>query len=422
MRLIFGLSLASGLLMADQVVLKNGDRIAGRIVKSGAKTLALKPAYAGEVTIDRAQVVSFAADELLHVQLKDRTVVGQVAPAAEGAVEIKTGEGASYKAPLADVLALRTAGEQRAWEREQERVNNPRLNDFWSGFVALDFAGSAGNAKTSPIATAAAASRQAGKNRMGLYFSQVYASQSNAEPFGATANRISGYRIDRDVNNKLFVFGTTDFDYDKFMDLDLRSVLGGGLGYHIWKSGGGFRDFNASGGARIPAGARLFGELEEVKRVGFGLRRGRATIKPVFHTLLLADGETIPVEAKLIALDNAREPGEKDGRIQGIRATSVFGHGMVGITRNIFIWDPLIQTVLAGAAMATLRFPKSEIHLPAGSGLSADGGRGGIRTRRGSGIDSKNVRRRCSSGSEDGQWRLRRRRVEGEANRSRAGG
>jgi putative salt-induced outer membrane protein YdiY len=242
------LILAAGMLSADQVTLKNGDRITGQIVKSDAKTLVLKTAYAGDLTIDRSQIESITADEMLHVQMKDRTVVGQVAPAAEGAIEIKTGEGAAFKAPLGEVLALRSAAEQRAWEREQERLTSPRLNDFWSGFVSLSFAGSSGNARTSSIATAAAASRQAGKNKMGLYFNQVYASQSNVLPHGATANRISGgYRLDRDVNGKMFVFGTADFDYDQFMDLDLRSVLGGGLGYHIWKSDRGFWDFNAGG-------------------------------------------------------------------------------------------------------------------------------------------------------------------------------
>jgi putative salt-induced outer membrane protein YdiY len=248
LKLLICLTLAAGMLSADQVTLKNGDRITGQIVKSDAKSLVLKTAYAGDVTIDMAQVASITADEMLHVQLKDRTVVGQVAPAPEGAVEIRTGENTAFKAPLGEVLALRTASEQKAWERAQERVNNPRLNDFWSGFVSLSFAGSSGNARTSSIATAAAASRQAGKNKMGLYFNQVYASQSTTLPHGATANRISGgYRLDRDVGNRMFVFGTTDFDYDRFMDLDLRSVLGGGLGYHIWKSDRGFWDFNAGG-------------------------------------------------------------------------------------------------------------------------------------------------------------------------------
>jgi len=119
--------------------------------------------------------------------------------------------------------------------------------------------------------------------------------------------------------------------------------------------------------AYAPTGARLLGEIAEVKRVGFGLRRGRATVRPVFHSLLLPDGETVPLEATVISLDNARETVDAKGRIQGIRATSVFGHRMAGIARNVFFWDPLIQTVLAGTTSATLRFPESEIHLPAGS-------------------------------------------------------
>ncbi|MBA3973058.1 MAG: hypothetical protein C0504_02430 [Candidatus Solibacter sp.] len=119
--------------------------------------------------------------------------------------------------------------------------------------------------------------------------------------------------------------------------------------------------------AAAPKGARLIGELAETKRVGFGIRRGRAMMRPVFHTLLLPDGEAIAIETRLTGLDNARETVDPKGRILGIRATSVFGHRMAGITRNIFIWDPLIQTVLAGTTIATLRFPEAEIHLPAGS-------------------------------------------------------
>lgn len=243
-----GMFMIGGLLQADQVSLKNGDRLTGKIIRSDDKSLVLKTDYAGEVTIDRAQIVSVASDDALHVQLKDRTVVGQVTPAGEAELVVKTSEGAPVRSALGEMLALRSANEQKAWEREQERIHHPRLNDFWSGFVTLSMAGSAGNAKTSSIATAASASRQAGKNKMGLYFNQVYASQSNVLPYGATANRISGgYRVDRDVNGRMFVFGTTDFDYDKFLDLDLRSVLGGGLGYHIWKSPNGFWDFNAGG-------------------------------------------------------------------------------------------------------------------------------------------------------------------------------
>ena len=34
----------------------------------------------------------------------------------------------------------------------------------------------------------------------------------------------------------MFVFGFTDYQYDEFQHLDLRNVLGGGAGYHVFKS------------------------------------------------------------------------------------------------------------------------------------------------------------------------------------------
>jgi putative salt-induced outer membrane protein len=245
--LLLALATAS-LLCADQVTLKNGDRLTGKILRSDAKTLTLKTDYAGEITIDRAAIVSLSTDEAVSVQLKDKTVTGTVAPAPDLSVDVKTTAGATLRAPLADVLAFRTPAEQKAWEREQERLHHARLNDFWSGFVSLNLAGASGNAKTQSFATSAAASRQAGKNKMSLYFNQVYSTQSTVAPAGPTANRISGgYRLDRDVRPRLFVFGTTDFDYDKFLLLDLRSVLGGGLGYHAWKSSRGYWDLGAGG-------------------------------------------------------------------------------------------------------------------------------------------------------------------------------
>ena len=54
------------------------------------------------------------------------------------------------------------------------------------------------------------------------------------EPFGATANRISGgARYDRTLSGRLFAFTFADFTVDEFQNLDLRSVLGGGMGWRI---------------------------------------------------------------------------------------------------------------------------------------------------------------------------------------------
>ena len=41
----------AGSVMADQVTLKNGDRLTGTIVKSDGKTLLIKTEFAGEVNV-----------------------------------------------------------------------------------------------------------------------------------------------------------------------------------------------------------------------------------------------------------------------------------------------------------------------------------------------------------------------------------
>lgn len=234
---------------AGQVVLKNGDKLTGEIISSDATTLTLKTEYAGEVKIKRNAIASIASDEPLNVQLADRTVVGVVAPVEEEeAVVIRAPGAEEITAPIAEVAAFRNDISQLRFERERERQLRPKLNDFWQGFVSFSIAGASGNADTATYSTAVSASRAAGKNKMALYFNQVYATQSTTEPFGTTANRLSGgYRLDRDVSRRMFVFATTDFDFDQFLDLDLRSVLGGGLGWKVWKADRGFLDIGAGG-------------------------------------------------------------------------------------------------------------------------------------------------------------------------------
>jgi putative salt-induced outer membrane protein YdiY len=224
------LGVCVSVLHADQVNLKNGDRITGSILNSDDTAIIVKTTYAGELKIARAEIATLSSETELYVTRKD-----------EKAAKAKLAQ-----AEPASFVAVREEAAQRAWEREQERLTNPRLNDFWSGFVAFSFANASGNSKTTSLATSASATRQAAKSKMALYFNQVYASQSTTLPFGQTANRLSGgYRIDRDLAPRLFVFGTTDFDYDRFLSLDLRSVLGGGLGFHAWKSKNGFLDLGA---------------------------------------------------------------------------------------------------------------------------------------------------------------------------------
>ena len=236
------------LLRADQITLNNGDRLTGSIITSDEKSVVIKTAYAGEVKIDRTMISGLKTDEPLNVTVKERGVMKASVETADGTVKVQPPGGEVVTVKPEEVTAIRNDAEQKAHDREVERVTSPRWNDFWAGFVSFSLANSSGNSSTTTFATAASATRAAGKYKIVLNFAQLYATQSTTEPHGATANKVSGgFRVDRDLTPRVFVYGINAYDFDEFQNLDLRAVVGGGFGYHVWKSDRGY--FDVAGGA-----------------------------------------------------------------------------------------------------------------------------------------------------------------------------
>lgn len=80
--LAMGLS-AMGLL-ADQIVMKNGDRVTGSIIKKDAKDLTIKTEYFGVVTLPWEKVASVTADKPLNVVVgSGQTVQGTLTTTGE---------------------------------------------------------------------------------------------------------------------------------------------------------------------------------------------------------------------------------------------------------------------------------------------------------------------------------------------------
>ena len=58
-------------LFADQIVLKNGDRLTGTIEKADDKALVIKTEFAGEVTVQWPAIQELKSDQSLHINLKN---------------------------------------------------------------------------------------------------------------------------------------------------------------------------------------------------------------------------------------------------------------------------------------------------------------------------------------------------------------
>ncbi len=238
MRKIFlcaGLASASLFLIparADQVVMKNGDRVTGSIIKQDGKTITIKSANFGVITAPWDQVVSVQSDQPINVVLKDgKAVVGTLAP-SDGRVEITTKTTKLDVAP-GEVVSMRNAEEEQAYER----MLAPSLLQLWSGTASLGWAGTNGNAKTLTFTTAANAARVTNTDKISIYFNLIKASALVNGQSASTAQAVrGGVGYDHNVTPRLFVNLFNDYEYDRFQNLDLRAVFGGGFGFHAVKS------------------------------------------------------------------------------------------------------------------------------------------------------------------------------------------
>jgi len=229
---LLGLSSAA---FADQVTLKNGDRLTGTVVKSDGKTLVLHTDAGGDITLKFDAIQDIKTDQELHVSLKGgKTAVGPVT-AADGKIDVVTKTSGTVEASTTDVTVIRNDAEETAFEKSQ----NPGLKHGWTGGTNVGFSVARGNSQTENLALAFNAAHPTAKDKITLYANSIY-TKNDLAPTGTSstvANLVQGgLRYDRNVNPRLFAFGAADFMSNALQFLDLRAVYTGGFGFHAIKS------------------------------------------------------------------------------------------------------------------------------------------------------------------------------------------
>ena len=224
--------LSIGTVWADQVVMKNGDRATGSIIKKDGKNVTIKTDQFGIVTVSWDQVETIRADKPVNIVLQDgKTVQGTVA-SAEGKLEV-AGPDMTLSVTPAEVLTIRDPEEQKAYER----LLRPGWGQLWAGTASVGFAGTAGNARTLTFTTGINAARATRTDKTSVYFNIIKASALVNGTSADTAQAVrGGISYDHNVSRRMFVNVFNDWEYDRFQNLDLRFVLGGGLGYHALKT------------------------------------------------------------------------------------------------------------------------------------------------------------------------------------------
>jgi len=217
---------------ADQVALKNGDRLTGSIVKKHDANLTILTDRMGEVIVPWDQIDSITSDQPLYVvPVAGPKLYGTLAQTADK-IEVRT-SGATQALSPADITAIRNEAEEQAFQR----LENPGWLQLWTGTGTVGLAGTSGNAQTLTFTSGINADRKTRTDKTSLYFSFIKASARVGGLSEDTAEAVrGGLRYQRDVHPRLFLSAFNDYEYDRFQDLDLRFVIGGGLGYHAYKT------------------------------------------------------------------------------------------------------------------------------------------------------------------------------------------
>jgi putative salt-induced outer membrane protein len=236
-KFVVGLSFLMAMLMAipalaDQVVLKNGDRLTGSITKSDGKNLVIKTDFEGDVTVKFDAIQSITSSGDLNVTLGGKTVVGPVTTNGDNVV-VATKAAGPVEAPKSSVTLLRSPAEQAAYEKSL----HPGWGEGWAGGLNLGFAVTRGNSETKNLNIAFNAVRTGFHDKLILYTNSIYATNDATSPSQTTANSIGGgARYDHDFSPRIFGFVNGDFFSNSLQELNLRSTLGGGIGLHAIKN------------------------------------------------------------------------------------------------------------------------------------------------------------------------------------------
>lgn len=219
-------------IFADQVVMLNGDRVTGKIIKKDGETIILETEAMGLVKIRWNLVERIVSDEPLSLTLNDGKILEGKIEVSENKVNLKTSDAEKIEIDKKEVKIFRTPKEQANFEAEQRKLKEAKFTDFWAGTIDAGFSLTSGNSKTRTFTLGMRGIRETTANKLNVYANALQVKNSTSGKKVTTAQSIwTGGRYDLNFGQKWFAYFAGDFEYNKPQKLNLRAVAGSGAGF-----------------------------------------------------------------------------------------------------------------------------------------------------------------------------------------------
>jgi putative salt-induced outer membrane protein YdiY len=211
----------SPILLADELVLKNGDRLTGKIQRLVEDKLIFKSDVAGDLKIDISNIETFSSDLPIELHLKDGTILNQRAIMAEpNRFAIEGGDAVQPQTfEIANLMS----------------INPPeKPKPKWTGNISAGLTATQGNTSTESVNASINLTRRSEKDRTKL--TADYAKGRQEDPDTGVKKTTEDWwrtkaKYDYFFSKKLYGYLDGRYEKDSIAQLDRRVVLGGGAGY-----------------------------------------------------------------------------------------------------------------------------------------------------------------------------------------------
>ncbi|MBL8695300.1 MAG: DUF481 domain-containing protein [Planctomycetes bacterium] len=221
---VVALALLAAPAFADEILLKNGERVLGKVTGAADGALKVTSESLGAISIPLDKIKTFSTDEPIDIHFADGTVVHQKALAGvDGQIRIeKTGVLQGQGLPITQI----------------GKINPPPVK--WVGDISAGLIMTRGNADTNLATVDFNANRRSEDDRItfnaGYLESRIKNKSTHEYDTGSRLYR-GALKYDYFVSKKIYFSGFARAEKDAIANLDLRLVAGAGLGEQWVESG-----------------------------------------------------------------------------------------------------------------------------------------------------------------------------------------
>ena len=201
---------------ADEIVLDNGNRLTGTVTALTDDIVTITSDYAEPIKVKKGHVKSISTDNSVELHLTSGEIIkGKLKTGEDGRVVVDQGDG--------------RAASGIDW-KSVTAINPPPIGK-WHGSVSLAANVQTGNTDRSGLSFGVEALRRGEKDRFSMRFLYNLAQENDKM---TTRNAFGALQYDYFFTKKFYGYLGVELLNDTFKDLNLRAVVGPGVGYQVW--------------------------------------------------------------------------------------------------------------------------------------------------------------------------------------------